>query len=174
MASLVRPALLRQLAAAGARPRIAAAAPIAAAVAPSKPFTTSPRRALLPPPSQVIQGGVNDPVPVPPSSPSHGSYHWTFERLLAAGLVPLTVAPFAAGSLNPTLDATLCAILVLHSHMGFQSCIIDYVPKKRFPRAHKGIMWLLNGATVLTAVGLYEFETTDVGVTEAVKRVWKA
>jgi succinate dehydrogenase (ubiquinone) membrane anchor subunit len=173
MASLVRPTLLRQLAAAGARPRIAVA-PVASAVLPSKPFTTTPRRALLPPPSQVIKGGVNDPVPVPPPSPTHGSYHWTFERLLAAGLVPLTVAPFAAGSLNPALDASLCAILILHSHMGFQACIIDYIPKKRFPRSHKAFMWALNGATVLAAVGLYEFETNDVGVTEAVKRVWKA
>jgi succinate dehydrogenase (ubiquinone) membrane anchor subunit len=35
-------------------------------------------------------------------------------------------------------------------------------------------MWILKGTTVLVLVGLYEFETNDVGITEAVKRVWKA
>jgi hypothetical protein len=42
-------------------------------------------------------------------------------RLIAAGLVPLTIAPFAAGSLNPTTDAILCATLLIHSHVGFES-----------------------------------------------------
>jgi succinate dehydrogenase (ubiquinone) membrane anchor subunit len=117
---------------------------------------------------------VNDPVPVPPAHPSHGSYHWTFERLLAVGLVPLTVAPFAAGTLNPTMDAILCASIVVHSHMGFQAVIIDYIPQRRYPGARKAFMWGLNAATLLVGVGLYEFETNDVGVTEAIKRLWTA
>ena len=41
-------------------------------------------------------------------------------RVVAVGLVPLTIAPFAAGTLNPVMDAALCSILVLHSHIGFQ------------------------------------------------------
>jgi len=43
-----------------------------------------------------------------------------YNRLIAAGLVPLTVAPFAAGSLNPVMDSVLCALLVFHSHIGFE------------------------------------------------------
>jgi succinate dehydrogenase (ubiquinone) membrane anchor subunit len=117
---------------------------------------------------------VNDPAPVPEPNATHGSYHWTFERLIAAGLVPLSIAPFAAGSLNPTLDAILCGTLLLHSHIGFQSVIIDYVPTYRYPGLRKLFMWGLRAATLLVGVGLYEFETNDVGVTEAVKRVWKA
>lgn len=123
---------------------------------------------------ETINGTVNDPAPVPPPHPSHGSYHWTFDRLIAAGLVPLTVAPFAAGSLNPTLDALLCATVLIHSHMGFQNIIIDYLPKYRMPGIHKAVMWLLNAVTLLVGVGLYEFETNDVGLTEALKRIWKA
>jgi succinate dehydrogenase (ubiquinone) membrane anchor subunit len=146
----------------------------ALSVAPARPFQSTPRRSLLPPPPQTIQGTVNEPAPVPPPSPVHGSYHWTSERVLAAGLIPLMITPFAAGSMHPTLDASMCAILLLHSHMGFQSCIVDYVPKKRFPRSHRGLMWLLNGATVFVGIGLYEFETNDVGLAEAVSRVWKA
>lgn len=117
---------------------------------------------------------VNDPAPVPNPSAAHGSYHWAFERLLAAGLVPLTIAPFASGSLNPTLDAVLCGTLLLHSHLGFQSVIIDYFPKRSHPGLQRGLFWALNLATVTVGVGLYEFETNDVGVTEAIKRMWKA
>ena len=41
-------------------------------------------------------------------------------RLLSAALIPLTVAPFAAGSLNPMMDATLCFAILIHSHIGFE------------------------------------------------------
>jgi succinate dehydrogenase (ubiquinone) membrane anchor subunit len=55
-----------------------------------------------------------------------------------------------------------------------RACIIDYFPKRRIPGAHKAAMWLLNLCTVLVGVSLYQFETNDVGVTEAVKRIWHA
>ena len=32
----------------------------------------------------------------------------------------------------------------------------------------------MNICTVLVIVGFYEFETNDVGVTEAIKRIWHA
>ena len=84
------------------------------------PFSTSTQKKILPPGPQVIEGGVNDPAPVPKSSPIHGSYHWTFERGLSIALVPLTIAPFAAGSLHPATDAVLVFTLILHSHLGFE------------------------------------------------------
>ncbi|KAL1882450.1 membrane anchor subunit of succinate dehydrogenase, Sdh4 [Paecilomyces lecythidis] len=137
-------------------------------------FHASGKKEILPPLPQVVHGTTNDPAPVPPPSPTHGSYHWTFERLVSAALVPVTIAPFAAGSLNPVLDSFLCALLVLHSHVGFQSMIIDYLPLKRVPKTRAAAWWALRAATLATAVGLYEFETNDVGITEAIKRVWKA
>ncbi|KAI1920791.1 membrane anchor subunit of succinate dehydrogenase, Sdh4 [Ophidiomyces ophidiicola] len=117
---------------------------------------------------------VNDAVEVPHTSPTHGSYHWDFERIVAASLVPLTLAPFAAGSLNPVTDAILCGALVLHSHIGFQALIVDYLPQRRVPKTRAFCTWTLRLATLTVAVGLYEFETNDVGVTEAIKRIWKA
>lgn len=84
------------------------------------PFSTSLQRKILPPGPQVIQGGVNDPAPVPKPNPLHGSYHWTFERALSVALIPLTITPFAAGSVNPALDAALIFTIIVHSHMGFQ------------------------------------------------------
>ena len=67
----------------------------------------------------IYRGTVNDPTPFPPPSKSHGSYHWAFERILSAGLVPLTVASFATSGTNyPILDGILGVSLVMHSHIG--------------------------------------------------------
>ncbi|KAH8156307.1 hypothetical protein CIB48_g11942 [Xylaria polymorpha] len=191
MASALRPMLLRQTALSAAARRTAPLSrttPFQSPIAQSPAmrvaaFHASSPRSLLPPGPQVIKGTVTDlapdaqsttPSPSPDPKPTHGSYHWTFERVIAAGLVPLTVAPFAAGSLNPGLDAVLCALLLVHSHTGMQSVIIDYIPSRKYPGGYKASLVLLNIATLLAGVGLYEFETNDVGVTEAVKRVWKA
>lgn len=43
-----------------------------------------------------------------------------FNRVLSAALIPLTVAPFAAGALNPLADGLLIGAILIHSHMGFQ------------------------------------------------------
>ncbi|KAH9897564.1 CybS-domain-containing protein [Xylariomycetidae sp. FL2044] len=182
MASIIRPTLLRQTALAASTRRAVPStlknqqlpSTIAKDAVRVAAFHASARRNLLPPGPQVIKGTVNDPAPVPDPAPTHGSYHWTFERCVAAGLIPLSVAPFAAGSLNPTTDAILCSLILVHSHLGFQSILIDYVPNGRYPKSRKATMWLLNAATVIAGIGLYEFETNDVGLTEAVKRIWKA
>ncbi|GAB1310216.1 membrane anchor subunit of succinate dehydrogenase, Sdh4 [Madurella fahalii] len=168
MASIARSSLLRQAPkfSVAARPAFQQST-IANAVR-ATAFHTTARRDLLPPLP------LNDAAPVPEPSPSHGSYHWTFDRLVAASLIPLTITPFAAGSLNPTLDALLCATILIHSHTGFQNIIIDYVPQYRTPRARKIFMWGLNAATAVVGLALYEFETTDVGITETIKRIWTA
>ncbi|KAJ5091252.1 hypothetical protein NUU61_006122 [Penicillium alfredii] len=143
-------------------------------------FHASARKQILPPLPQEIKGTpdypriVNDPAPIPESHPSEGSYHWSFERLVCLGLVPLTLAPFAAGSLNPVMDAVLCSLIVAHSHIGFQAAIIDYFRPQRVPKFSSFLHWLLRGFTLTTAVGLYEFETNDVGLTEGLRRIWKA
>ncbi|KAK6612414.1 CybS protein [Botrytis cinerea] len=137
-------------------------------------FHASGRQSILPPLPREPPAIANDAAAVPKPSPSHGSYHWTFERLIAVGLVPLTVAPFVSGSLNPATDALLCAAILIHSHIGFESCITDYFPSKRVPKTKAFLWWGLRGATVLVGVGLYEFETNDVGVTEGIKRIWRA
>ena len=42
------------------------------------------------------------------------------------------------------------------------------------PKLRALFWWGLRLASVLVGVGLYEFETNDVGLTETIKRVWKA
>ena len=145
MASLVRSTMLRQriLSTATKRTPIGAVLRIQSATNPSNllksqplqfasiapriaSFHTTARRDILPPGPQVIEGGVNDPAPVPRASPTHGSYHWTFERLLSVGLIPLTIAPFAAGALNPITDAVFVAAILIHSHIGFQYVVYNF------------------------------------------------
>lgn len=55
-----------------------------------------------------------------------------------------------------------------------RASIIDYFPKQRVPKTRSLCNWLLRIFTLSTAVGLYEFETNDVGVTEGLRRVWMA
>ena len=70
-------------------------------------------------PIAILKGTVNDPTTFPPSSRSHGSYHWAFERLLSASLVPLTAAAFVtSGSNYPVLDGLFGVGLIMHSHIG--------------------------------------------------------
>jgi succinate dehydrogenase (ubiquinone) membrane anchor subunit len=38
----------------------------------------------------------------------------------------------------------------------------------------KSADWLLRIATIVAGIGFYEFETNDVGLTEGVRRIWKA
>ncbi|KZV72533.1 mitochondrial inner membrane protein [Peniophora sp. CONT] len=123
----------------------------------------------------IYKGTVNDPTSFPPPSKSHGSYHWAFERFLAAGLVPLTAAAFVtSGSTAPLLDGILGVSLVMHSHIGFDSCIVDYLHARKFPILGPLATWTLRAATVGVLAGVYQFNTQDVGLTELISRVWTA
>lgn len=138
-----------------------------------KVTSTRPLGTIPQPPGGIV-GGVNDPVPIPPMDAVHGSYHWSFERLIIVGMVPLVVTPFTGVSLTPVLDATLGSLLLLHSHLGFESCIVDYIPLRVYGKWHKAAMWLLYAGTATTFFGVYKMETEDVGLTEAIAKVWKA
>lgn len=117
-------------------------------------------------------------------------------RLLSAALVPITIAPFAAGSLSPLIDGTFIGMMLIHSYIGFQyvlrtfttrrdkaadsfilphrSCITDYFPKWRVPKIRKTAEYLNFLMVFVVGWGFYEFETNDVGLTEGIKRIWKA
>ncbi|KAI0635268.1 mitochondrial inner membrane protein [Trametes polyzona] len=123
----------------------------------------------------IYRGTVNDPTPFPPPSKTHGSYHWAFERLLSAGLVPLTVAAFAtSGTSYPILDGLLGVSLVMHSHIGFDSILVDYLHPRKFPRLGPLATWTLRAATVSVLVGVYQFNTNDIGLTELIVKAWHA
>jgi len=123
----------------------------------------------------IYKGTVNDPTTFPPPSKTHGSYHWAFERLLSAGLVPLTVAAFVtSGSSYPMLDGILGVSLVMHSHIGFDSIVVDYLHPRKFPILGRVLTWTLRATTVGVLVGVYQFNTNDIGLTELIAKVWNA
>lgn len=128
----------------------------------------------VPQPPGNIVGGVNDAVKLPTPSPSHGSYHWSFERLVSIGLVPLVTVPFAVGAPAPLLDASLGALLIAHSHIGLGACITDYIPKRKYGKLHDISFWALYAGTAVCLYGLYEFETNDIGLSETIRKTWNA
>lgn len=143
----------------------------------ASPFVAAQARYLgtIPQPPGNIVGTVNDAVPVPPAHKTHGSYHWDFEKLVLLGIVPLSVAPsFTGGSLTPVLDATLGSLVLVHAQLGLESCIIDYIPKRVYGSIHNLAIYALYAGTIVGLVGLYEYETNDIGITETIKKVWNA
>lgn len=64
---------------------------------------------------------------------------------------------------QPIIDAVLCTSMIIHSHIGFDSCLIDYVHERKFPVLGVIGKWTLRAATGLSIWGVYEFETNDIG-----------
>ncbi|CAG8504318.1 3541_t:CDS:2 [Ambispora gerdemannii] len=120
-----------------------------------------------------IKGTVNDPVELPARDKVAGAYHWDFERLLAVGLIPLTIASVVNGA-HPITDLALGIALPIHAHIGYDAIVTDYLPARRNPILYKVSTWGLRGATLLVLVGCYQFNTNDIGMAELVKRAWHA
>ena len=49
------------------------------------------------------------------------------------------------------------------SRLQFDSILVDYLHKRKFPVIGPLASWLLRGATVATLVGVYQFNTNDIG-----------
>lgn len=64
--------------------------------------------------------------------------------------------------------------MCLYTNIPTRAAIVDYFRPQRVPKFYALCQWLLRAFTLTTAVGLYEFETNDVGVTEALRRIWNA
>jgi succinate dehydrogenase (ubiquinone) membrane anchor subunit len=102
-----------------------------------------------------------------------GSFHWSYERATAAALIPLFTTQLMYGA-HPVLDGVLGLVLPLHLHIGFDACVTDYFPARRFPRANKYLDWGLKATTAAVIWGCFEFNTNDVGLTELIMRTWTA
>ncbi|CAK7901396.1 mitochondrial inner membrane protein Shh4p [[Candida] anglica] len=128
----------------------------------------------IPQPPGHIVGTVNDAYVPPPPSKSAGSYHWTSERIVAVGMVPLVLAPFLTGT-SSVLDSSLAAALLYHCHAGFQSCIIDYIPKRVYGPYHNYAVYLLTFGTGVAGYGLYEIESKEeTGLSTILSKLWNA
>ncbi|KAJ6160489.1 Succinate dehydrogenase cytochrome b small subunit [Penicillium chermesinum] len=101
---------------------------------------------------------------------------WFLSALHPSLPAPLTLSwtPFSAvfSSFTPTL--VLSKTPPAEAMTYDIASITDYFRPQRVPKTHALLKWLLRGFTLTTAVGLYEFETNDVGITEALRRIWTA
>ncbi|KAG2171685.1 hypothetical protein INT43_008065 [Umbelopsis isabellina] len=102
-----------------------------------------------------------------------GSFHWSYERAASVALIPLISTQLIYGP-HLVLDGLLGLVLPLHLHIGFEACITDYLPKRKFPRAHKYASWGLKATSAAVIWGCFEFNTNDVGLTEFIQRTWTA
>ncbi|KAJ8664186.1 hypothetical protein O0I10_000465 [Lichtheimia ornata] len=102
---------------------------------------------------------------------AHGAYLWSMERASSLALVPLISTQFIYGA-HPITDGLLGVVLPYHIYLGFESCIVDYIPKREYPRMHKVANWSLASTTALVMWGAYEFNTNEIGLTEFIQRLF--
>lgn len=86
--------------------------------------------------------------------------------------VPFYAFLYPGGVMNPLLDASLSSIFLIYLQYGFTSCIIDYIPKEKYPRWHKLALYCLYGGSMLSLYGIYELETKNNGFVDLVKKLW--
>lgn len=97
---------------------------------------------------------------------------WHYTQYALAGIVP--VAAFAdGGAVAAACDWSLAVVLPLHFHIGMRSVIVDYVHGLKFPGLQRGALAALGVVTLLTAAGIAKVNIGDVGVSGAVKGLWK-
>ena len=88
-------------------------------------------------------------------------------------MAPLIAAPFITGT-SP-LDSAMAALLLYHCYAGFQSCIIDYIPKRVYGSIHTAVMGLLTFGTFVAGYGVYKIEQeNEDGLFGVLKKMWKA
>ncbi|SSD59447.1 related to Succinate dehydrogenase [ubiquinone] cytochrome b small subunit, mitochondrial [Saccharomycodes ludwigii] len=129
------------------------------------------------PPGGVI-GDVNEAYKPPKPDYFEGSYHWDYERLTAISLLPLTLFPFycafsSTTAMYPLLDTTLSTFLLIHVNFGLKSCIIDYIPKRKFGVWHTAAIRLLQLGSILALYGIYDLETNNNGIIDLLSQLWK-
>lgn len=105
--------------------------------------------------------------------PVRGSAQKNIHHITSYALAALTpVALLSSGALTTACDYTLALVIPVHFHIGMRSVIVDYVHGLRTPGLQSGALAALGVVTVLTTIGLFKFNITDVGITRGVKSLW--
>lgn len=122
-----------------------------------------------------VKGDINDNLKHPKADKLHSSFHWKMEKVIAIGLIPLVSMSLVQGAGVSTLvDLGLSYTLLMHCYVGFQSCIIDYIPKRVYGQWHNRAMYLLTLGSLLSAVGIYEMNMGEKnnGSVSLTSRLW--
>lgn len=132
--------------------------------------------------SPIYPSSIHPPAGKPTSSSSAGSeggflnpdtsksvtkfYHTS--ALALVGLTPLAFI-LSPSWLNFPVDLTLGVLFPLHSHIGLNYVITDYVPKAARAAARTSLLV----CTVIAAAGIFKLNVTGPGLTEALKALWR-
>ncbi|CAI1582356.1 hypothetical protein SEUBUCD646_0L02270 [Saccharomyces eubayanus] len=139
-----------------------------------RPFTI-PFLPKIPQKPGGVSGTANDSSYMLPESRAHGSYHWIVERGLSLMVLPLIMVPLVTtGPISIFADTFLSLVLLGHCHIGFQSCIIDYVSERVYGKVHHYAMYLLSLGTFLSLVGIYKLESQEAGLIGSLKPLWES
>ena len=93
-------------------------------------------------------------------------YHYTSMGLLALTPVAIVASPSV---LNVPIDLIIGFLIPLHSHIGLNYVVSDYVPKALRTVARASVL----GLSVIMAAGLLKINLHGVGITETVKHLWR-
>lgn len=97
---------------------------------------------------------------------------WKYERYLSLGL--LGVLPAAAVVSHPIMDYAVALSLVVHVHWGVEAIVTDYVRPSIFgPTIVKFSIALVYVLSSLALGGLFMFNYTDIGITQATRMLAK-
>lgn len=94
-------------------------------------------------------------------------YHWTSVGLTVAAPVALVLSP---SILNWPVDMAVGFIIPVHSHIGMNMVIEDYVPRGPPRQAARVALWIVSFFLFL---GLLKVNLCGPGVTESVKSLWR-
>jgi len=107
------------------------------------------------------------------SSTHNHSMLWSIERYLSASLLALIPGAFILPSL-PMMDYALAMALCLHVHWGVEAIVVDYIRPALFgPLIPKMAILMVYLLSILSLGGLFYFNYTDVGITNAIRMAWK-
>ncbi|CAH8829946.1 unnamed protein product [Trichobilharzia szidati] len=99
------------------------------------------------------------------------SVHWTIERVLAVGMLPLY--PIAIYMDTPMMNFIVVTAVSIHSYWGFDGVIKDYAFERRYGPALMPILRTLWKIMCGFGFGgLLYFNFNDVGFISAVKKLW--
>lgn len=122
-------------------------------------------------PSRIMSTASNYHYHEKPPSHSHDKM-WKAERYLSLGL--LGVLPAAAVVPHPIMDYAVALSLVVHVHWGLEAIATDYIRPSIFgPTIPKISIALVYALSSLALGGLFMFNYTDVGITQATRMLAK-
>lgn len=105
----------------------------------------------------------------------HAHHHdklWKAERYLSIGL--LGILPASAMFPSPIMDHAVALSLVIHVHWGLEAIVTDYIRPSIFgstiPKISIGMLYVLSS---LALGGLFLFNHSDVGITQAARMIAK-